>query len=380
MALLQFERRVFRHLHWGILGCMVALTLIGIAAIAGSEMPGEPHAPKQAVWLALGIVVFLLAVAINPPWMRWLVPFAYVGLLIALLLLPVFGRSIKGAESWYPIGPLRFQPSELIKVALVLLLADLAARRPGRWRSLPQLAVPIFLTAVPMALIASQPDLGTAAVLIPMLGVMLFMGGARIRHLLLLAVLALSCIALAWPHLKPYQRERIWTFLNPAADIQGAGYQMHQVRISLGSGQLWGRLGQEDEDDDEAPETEYSRAELDLLPEAHTDFIFPSLSEQFGFIGCTLVIALYALLTVFAAAVAFQARTYHGGLMTVGLLTILLTHVVLNIGMCLSLLPVTGLPLPFLSYGGTSMLTNFLIGGLIANVAARRYELEPSRV
>jgi rod shape determining protein RodA len=380
VALLQFERRVFRHLHWGILGCMVALTLIGIAAIAGSEMPGAPHAPKQTVWLCLGVVVFFFAVAINPPWMRWLVPFGYITLLIALLLLPIYGRTIKGADSWYPIGPLRFQPSELMKVALVLLLADLAARRPGRWRSLPQLAVPIFLTAVPMALIAMQPDLGTASIFIPLLGIMLFMGGARIRHLTLLVLLAIACVALAWPHLKPYQRERIWSFLNPRADIQDAGYHMHQVRISLGSGQMWGRIGQEDEEDSSGTETEYSLAELDLLPEAHTDFIFPSLSEQFGFVGCALVLALYVLLTVFCAAIAFQARTYHGGLMAVGLLTILLTHIVLNIGMCLSLLPVTGLPLPFLSYGGSAMITNFLIGGLIANVAARRFEFEASRV
>jgi rod shape determining protein RodA len=275
-----------------------------------------------------------------------------------------------------------------MKIAVVLLLSDLAARRPGSWSTLPGLAVPILLGAVAAAIIFKQPDLGTAAVFLPVLFALLLAGGARIRHLVLLGMLGLASAGLMFEHLEPYQRERLASFLHPESDIRGRDYNIYQARITLGSGQLWGRaLAEEaDEGDIEDPlapassPAEFSRARLDFLPEAHTDFIFSSLGEQFGFVGCAAVIALYVLFTLFAVIVAIQARTLQGAVMVVGLLAIVLTHVVLNLGMCLSLLPVTGLPLPFVSYGGSSMLTNYVIGGLICNVAARRYEFETTRV
>jgi len=370
------------HLHWGMVACMVALTLIGIAAIAGSEMQGQ-NASRQMIWLAISLVAFILAVGLNPSWLRELTPWAYAGVLILLLLLPVLGVRVKGAASWYDLGPVRFQPSEFMKIAVVLLLAHLASRRPESWRTLPGILPSIGLALLPVLLIARQPDLGTAATFVPIVLTLLYMGGARIRHLILLGVLALACAAMVYPALKPYQRQRLLSFVQQGSDVQGRDYNITQARITLGSGQMWGR--QSGADEQTAPDpaeigVSFSRTELKFLPEAHTDFIYASLGERTGFIGCAVVILLYALIATFGLSIAAQARTFHGALVVIGLLAILLTHVVFNLGMCLSLLPVTGLPLPLVSYGGSSLLANFLIGGLICNVAARRFELESAAV
>lgn len=373
MAVFQLQRPLFTRLHWGIPLCMVLLTAVGIVTIAGSELPTERHAARQALWLGVSLVAFALTVSLNPAWLRALAPVAYGALAVALVGLLVRGQTIKGSAAWYDLGPLRWQPSEMMKVATVLLLAEVMARWPGRMRSLWGLSVPLLITALPVALIFKQPDFGTAMVFLPVLGVMLWLGGARLRHLVLFALLAVAGAGTIYPHLKDYQRARLFAFANPGADIRGAGWNVHQAKITLGSGQLWGRAFSGEEDEEETLAPGQSRTKLDFLPEPHTDFIFSSLGEQFGFVGCALVLGLYVLMSLFAVVIALQASNLWGTLAVMGLQAIILTHVFLNVGMCLTLLPVTGLPLPYLSYGGSSLVTNFIIGGLICNVAARRW-------
>jgi len=384
VRLFDFERRGFRHIHWGVLGCMLALSAIGVITIAGSEQPSEPHAAKQVVWICIGLIAFGVSAAARPSALRSLAPFIYVACFVSLLLLPQFGLTVNNATSWYRVGPLRLQPSEFMKIAIVLLLSVLATRRPGAWESPWELALALALTVLPVLLIFRQPDFGTAAVFIPVVGVMLWMGGIRMNHLAVLGMLGLIGATVVGANLKPYQRDRIASLFSQEADVQGRDWNITQAVIALGSGQLGGRLLQEPEDHSEAdlllPPPDYTRASLTFLPEAHTDFIFASLGKHLGFIGCGAVIALYGLLALFALSIAASARTMQGGMLVIGLLTILLTHVVLNIGMCLRLLPVTGVPLPFLSYGGSSMLTNFLIGGLICHVGARRFEYDLTRI
>lgn len=383
MALLHFDRDVFRHLHWGLLSCALGLSLIGIAAIASSESPAEHHALRQSVWVAAGLIAFVFAVAVDPPWLRWLAPAIYLLLLISLAGLLVAGHSAKGATSWYDLGPARIQPSEFMKIAVVLLLANLATRRPNAWERLVPLLVALAVAGLPVAVIFLQPDLGTAAVFVPVVLVILLLGGARLAHLFALGLAGLALLAVLYQSLAPYQRDRIQSFLSPGEDARGRDYNIIQARISLGSGQLWGRAFQSDdeyEEDPLAPETPFSRGRLDFLPEAHTDFIFNALGEQFGFAGCAAVIALYGVMAGFAVVIAVQAPTLQWALVVAGLLAILMTHVFLNLGMALRLLPVTGLPLPFLSYGGSAMLANYIALGLIANVAARRTVAQPSRI
>lgn len=382
MAFFEFERRVFIHLQWGLILCMLALSLIGILAIIGSEKPTEPHAAKQVLWTCVGLVAFVFTVSINPRWLRRVTPYGYAALFLFLLGLLVWGTAIKGSTSWIRLGPIRLQPSEFMKIATVLLIADIVAKGPERIRTPFGLAIPILITALPATLILKQPDFGTAAVFAPALFVVLWLGGARLRHLVLLVVFAAALGALAYPQLKPYQRARIQSFFNPSADVQGRDYNINQARITLGSGRLIGRTSadESEEGSNEVLTTVYNRTELKFLPEAHTDFIYAALGEQWGFVGCSLVILLYVIFAAISVMIAVQARTLFSGLMVMGLLAIVLTHVVFNIGMNLSLMPVTGLPLPFLSYGGSSMLTNFVIGGLICNVAARRFEYDPLKL
>ncbi len=387
----------------------VLLSLIGIAFVFSATSMASAAAEhglylKQLIWLVIALAGGALAAAVpyrvyvgKGAWLLYVMG-------LALLVLTLFvGHVGLGAQRWLGWGPLKFQPSELAKIATVILLANFLSERRLDLTQLRSLVKPLLAAAIPFLLVLRQPDLGTSVTFLTILFTMLYWAGLPLFYLFLLlspviniaasfflpawilfaailsAVLYRSRLRLApilfvvainlvvgivtpqvWNHLQPYQRQRIATFLDPSADPYGAGYQIIQSKIAIGSGQALGKGF-----------LHGSQKALAFLPEQHTDFIFSVVGEETGFVGAAIVTALYFVLIYRGIRIAHHARNRFAGLLAVGLTSIFLYHVLVNICMTVGLAPVTGLPLPLLSYGGTSLLTSFLQVGLIQNIAMR---------
>lgn len=351
-------------LDWAMLVSVLALACLGLATVhsASAELPVD-YLPRQAIWIGLGLAV--LAIAFFTDY-HFLIDLSLPLFLLAcalLVLVDLAGVVRSGAQSWLAVGSFVFQPAELAKLATVLFLTRYLAEINRRVLALKDITLAGLIAAVPMALIAVQPDLGTAAMFVPMVAGMLLVGGVRMK-LWLTGVVALVVLAGAvWLFgMQPYQRERVMTYFEPGADPLGAGYQVRQSKIAVGSGQLSGRgYGQG------------TQSQLRFLPARHTDFVFAVLAEEWGFLGVLVALGLYAVFIVNGARVAIRARDREGILLVVGLLSIIAFHVLYNTAMVVGLVPITGIPLPFLSYGGSFTLLNFAATGLILGVDVRRY-------
>jgi len=392
-----------------LLWATLLLALIGIAFVySATSMPSAASEHglylKQLLWLAIAVGGGALAAAV--PYRiylgktAWLLYVIGLGLLVLTLFIGHVGL---GAQRWLGWGPLKFQPSELAKIATVLLLANLLSERKLDLTELRSLVRPCLVAFVPFLLVLKQPDLGTSVTFVSILFTMLYWAGLPLLYLFLLVtpiinvaasfflpawivfaaalaivlyrsrlrlmpILFVVAVNLAvgivtpqvWNHLQPYQRQRIATFLDPAADPYGAGYQIIQSKIAIGSGEVVGKGF-----------LHGTQKGLEFLPEQHTDFIFSVVGEETGFLGSAVVTILYLLLIARGIRIAHRSRNRFAGLLAIGLTSIFLYHVLVNVCMTVGLAPVTGLPLPLLSYGGTSLLTSFLQVGLIQNVAMR---------
>ena len=361
------EKPPLRHLaavESGLLLATLLLAAAGLATVhsASAEMPID-YLPRQAAWVGVGLVLLIAAMSID---YHVLLDFSLVlyGLGIAALVLVLFiGVERGGAKSWFEIGPWQFQPSELAKLATCLLLARFLASLNRRVLELPQIAAAVGIVVLPMALVVVEPDMGGAAMFVPLVAGMLLVAGVRLR----LLVAAALCVALlgaaVWSFgMQTYQRQRVITFLQPESDPLGAGYQVRQSKIAVGSGELTGKGYMQG-----------TQSQLRFLPARHTDFILAVLAEEWGFLGVAAVLGLYVLYIASAARVAMRARDRAGILLVVGLLSVFCFHVLYNSAMVVGLLPITGIPLPFLSYGGSFTLYNFVSTGLIMGVDLRRY-------
>ena len=340
---------------WTLVLVLCLLAAVGVAALysvaGGAWAPwAERHAVRFLASLAL-----LIAVSVAPLelWRRLAYP-AYLVALAALALVPIVGSEALGARRWLSLGSLGFQPSELMKVALVLALAryyqDLG---PSRVSHPVWVALPLAAILIPMALVARQPDLGTAVLLGLMgLGVML-LAGVNLLYFAGGAAALLAAAPYAIAHLHDYQRRRLETFLDPSLDPLGAGYHITQSKIALGSGGISGKgfLGG-------------TQSQLDFLPEKHTDFIFTTIAEEWGFVGAFAVLALIGLLVAVVMGLALTAAGRFARLLAAGVAWMIFCCAAINVGMVTGLLPVVGVPLPFISYGGTSMVTLMLALGL----------------
>ena len=361
------DRRLLTHFEWLLPLFAVAVCALGIvtvySATHGPETTGpSPLAMRQVMWFVAGCVGMLAAVSFDYRRLDRYAFLVYAVVVVALVLVPLVGRVAGGSRRWIALGPVSIQPSEFMKLALVIALAHYFARTPAARLGLREMVAPVVLMAAPAVLILAQPDLGSAAMLGFVAVSMLVLGGVRLRWLILLATPVVAVAPLLWGHLKPYQQQRILTFIDPNADPLGAGYHIIQSKIAVGSGMLWGRGF-----------LRGTQNHLNFLPEQHTDFIFSVFSEEFGFVGAAALMLLYLGLVLRGLVIASRARDRFGVLLSLGVMSIVFWQVVVNVGMVTGLLPVVGIPLPFFSYGGSSLL-GLLVGiGLVMNVSMRRH-------
>jgi rod shape determining protein RodA len=317
---------------------------------------------RQGTWFVGGLIGMLLAVSFDYRRLDRYAYLVYAAVLVALLLVPLIGRVGGGSRRWITLGPVSLQPSEFMKPALVIALAHHFARTAAARLGFREMIVPFVLSAPPAVLILVQPDLGSAAMLGFVMLSMLVLGGIRLRWLLLLAAPVVAIAPVLYGQLKPYQQQRIMTFIDPDADPLGAGYHIIQSKIAVGSGMLSGRGFMRG-----------TQNHLNFLPEQHTDFIFSVFSEEFGFIGAASLMVLYLCLLLRGLVIAAKARDRFGGLLCLGMMSIVFWQVVVNVGMVTGLLPVVGIPLPFFSYGGSSLFGLLVGAGLVMNVSMRRH-------
>jgi rod shape determining protein RodA len=351
-------------LAWGLPACALLLALLGLTVVrsASTELAID-YLPRQAAWVGIGVLAMVVGFAIgHEALLRFAIPLYVIGV-VALVLTLFFGHEAGGARSWIGIGGLGGQPSDLTKLATILMLARyLGASDHDRLRW-TELAMASALVALPAVLIAIEPDLGGALILMPALGALVWLAGLRLR-VVVAAVLAMLLLAAAgWAFaLQDYQRDRIRTFFAPSTDPLGAGYQIRQAKIAVGSGELLGK-----------GYLQGTQSQLRFLPARHTDFAFAVLAEERGFVGVAVVLGLYLYYLWTGARVAARARDRQAILLVVGLLAVLSFHVLYNTAMAIGFVPITGIPLPFLSYGGSFTIWSFFVTGLILGVDFRRW-------
>jgi rod shape determining protein RodA len=359
-------RREFAHFPWPLLAVVMAICAIGIWNLVSAGRNNFPGAWIAQAWLmGAGALVALVVLAFDHRSYQRLAWVFYGLVLVLLVLVLVKGRTVMGARRWIGVGPVNLQPSELAKIGVIMALAswfNRDAERRTEPLGLLGMAAPLGLTFLPAALILKQPDLGTALIVLAIGCTMLLFARVRWRTVAILGAVAVLGAALAYPSLKPYQRKRVETFLNPDGDALGAGYHAMQSKIAVGSGQGFGKGWRQG-----------TQSNLSFLPEQHTDFIFSVWAEEHGFVGCLLLLALYFMLIALAVDIAGNARDRFGHFLAIGVAAMLFWQTIINIGMVTGILPVVGVTLPLLSYGRSSVVAIFIGLGLLANVGMRRF-------
>jgi rod shape determining protein RodA len=367
-----FKSRFWNNFDWILAGAAALLTLIGLIVIYSTSFKATSLASSsdvvhQVIFAIAGLAALVIIARLDyRVWSKFGV-WVYAGTIMALVLVLLFAHPVLGAKRWIDLGFFQFQPSEFMKLALIMVLAKLFADNYDQLEHPKFLAISLAYLLVPMAMVFRQPDLGSALVLFVIWLAMALVSRIRKLHLVILAGAALIVAPIAIGLLKPYQRSRLETFLNPAADPLHTGYNVVQSTITVGSGQIFGRglaAG--------------SQTQLNFLPSLaqHTDFIFASLSEKMGFIGSGLVILLFGVLLIRGLVIAYRAQDRFGMFLATGIVAMLLFHAFINIGMNMGIAPVTGIPLPLVSYGGTSLVVAMIGLGLLESIAVRRKKLQ----
>jgi rod shape determining protein RodA len=358
--------------NWLLLVNMLALASFGVVAIySATYMRADPIAAdfwrKQADWVAVGFAAFMLASLVDYHWVRWGALPMYVLGLFFLVLTRFMGTKVYGAKSWLHLGPLNFQPAQLAVVAGIMVLA-LFLSQFRQMHPMLRLLLCGAIVGAPCLLILMQPDLGECIIWGPVLLAMLFVGGLPLRYLICIVLIVLAFIPIAYVGLKPYQQERITAFIHPDIDKQGAAWAINQSLIAIGSGG-WAGKGFK------APNTQI---ELGFLPATavHNDYIFSAIGEQWGFVGGMFLIGAFALLLLTCLFVAFFAGDQFGLLLVVGITALIFTHIFQNMGMTISMLPITGVPLPLISYSGSFALMIMFGLGVVNSVWIHRRDAE----
>lgn len=358
------DRRLLMNVDWVLVGATLVLSLVGVAMVYSATQSGRnPDLYlKQLVLVGLGLVALVVTASLDYRRLADRSMLLYVLSVLVLLYMLRFGPVIAGTRRWILIGGFQLQPSELVKLTAALFVAKVFAEFRQESLGLRDVAMPGAAVGLLALLIARGPDLGTAACLVPLFLAVAFLAGLRMRAVAGLAAVLVLAALLAWPLLKDYQKTRIYTFLDPSLDPRGAGYQKIQSQIAVGSGGLLGKgFG------------EGSQSQLGYLPARHTDFIFSVLAEEMGFVGVVVALALYLLVLWRMLETARLARDRLGALLVAGIAGCFAFQVVYNVAMVAGLVPVKGLPLPLMSYGGSSVLSSLMGLGLVLSVRMRRF-------
>lgn len=351
---------------WGIIIPALIIMPLGLVNLYSASHQGDSSnlVFVQLGWICIGTVFMAMAILID---YRIFERFAYIFygfFLLLLLAVLVIGTSAMGAKRWLVFGPIRFQPSDPMKLAIVFALAKyFGGQRKNAPYYLRELFIPLFIVGIPALLILLEPDLGTALLLTFVgMSICLFMK-IRVQSMIILLILAATAIPFTWKFvLKDYQKGRIETFFNPASDPKGRGYHAIQSMIAVGSGRFLGKGYMKG-----------TQTQLKFLPEQHTDFIFSVFAEEHGFFGSIIMLTTYLSLLLFGLRAASKAKEKFGVILGLGSVLIIAWHVLINIGMVTGVMPVVGVPLPFLSYGGTSLVTSMIAIGLLINISMRRF-------
>jgi rod shape determining protein RodA len=376
------ERRLYRNFDIGIVLLMLSIVIYGLVVVYSASRGGPKGASyvhKQIMWAVAGLLIFALMVSLDhksyPRLTRWIYAIN-ISLLIAVL---IFGKEVNGAKSWFGIGSLGIQPSEFAKLAVIICLAVFLAKNRDQLHEFRIFALSFGLVAVPLILVLAQPDLGTSLVITSIWFGMVFAAGARAKHLILFvsAVAALALIGWFGPTLaskylgvqtrqvfKEYQKKRLTSFLNPEVDPRASGFHIIQARIAVGSGQATGK-----------GYLHGTQGQLGFIPERNTDFIFTVVAEELGFVGAGFLLLLYFSLLWKGLVIASETEDTVGRLTIVGIVSMFLYHIVQNVGMTIGIMPVTGVPLPLFSYGGSNLLVSMMALGLLVGIGMRRHKI-----
>ena len=352
-----------RGIQWGLVVLVAAIAGVGFAMLysaAGGDY--QPWASRQMTRFAIALVPMIAAALIDIRYWYHSAYWIYAVALVLVIAVDVRGIIGMGAQRWISLGFMQLQPSEVMKIALVLALAryfhGLSAENVGRLR---YLVVPAFLVAVPVVLVLKQPDLGTAIMLLACGAILFFLAGVRLWMFAAGAVAAAVTAPLAWGMLRDYQRSRLYTFLDPERDPLGAGYHILQSKIALGSGGMFGKGF-----------LQGTQSHLSFLPEKQTDFIFTMIAEEFGLVGGLVLLVLFVLVIAYAFAIALRSRSHFGRLLGLGVAVNFFLYAFINAAMVIGLIPVVGVPLPLISYGGTALVALMLGFGLLMNIGIHR--------
>src|SRR5918995_194078 len=345
---------------------LIAFSIFTLAAATADDIPGSPlyFVLRQGIYALIGLVLMFAVARVDYSRFREIRVGIYSAMIAAICLVLVFGAAARGSRRWIELPYFRFQPSELAKVLLVVALAAFVIERTRRGSDARQTIRMVALGLAPVALIFLQPDLGTGFVLLVVTLTVLFLAGVRWTHFAVMGGVAAVAVTFALviapaagvPILRDYQQERLTSFLNPSDDPSDSSYQLKQSLIAIGSG---GKTGRGDQ---------ASQTELEFLPERHTDFVFAVIGERFGFLGAAFVLSLYALLIWRALRILTLSKNLYGTLIAGGIAAMLMFQILVNVGMTLGITPVTGITLPLMSYGGSSVLVTFLAIGLLQSI------------
>jgi len=358
--------RIFRlrDVDWLLLGLALAIAAIGVAEIYSTTVhsPLAGQYKKQVFWIILSCILAFIASRLDYHMVLEQTPWLYVISVVVLAGLLIAGHTIAGTRRWLQLGGMTFQVSEIAKLVIILLVAAYFADRRSKavtWGDLVKLGA---LAGLPAALVALEPDLGTALTFVPIVAAGVLFAGIRWQHIAVLGLAGILALPVGWHFLRPYQRERLMTFVHPSQNIQGSSYQVTQTKIAIGSGGFWGKgMGNG------------TQSRLGFIPVSHADSIFAAYAEEQGFVGTLFVMLLYFALLLRLLDGAQMAADRAGAFLLVGLASVLFFQVVINTGMLIGVFPITGIPLPLMSQGGSSLLFTFLGLGLAMSVRARRF-------
>ncbi len=365
----QPDRRFLSSLNWELLLCLIALFFVGVGNLYSASgtrfedgMAVSSYYQRQLLWGSIGLGAMLLAMSFDYRKLRNIAWPLFICALILLSLVPLIGKTVYGATRWLSLGFMNIQPSEVAKLAVLILGARVLARDGENLGWIDFFKV-LLIGFVPAGFIIIQPDLGTSLNVLLVLGGMILFHGVQGKIIKICLLLAPLLICFMWfVGMQDYQRQRVLTFLDPSSDPRGAGYHITQSKIAIGSGQIWGKGF-----------LEGTQSQLRFVPEKHSDFAVAVFAEEWGFVGCVALITLYCFFLLSIYSTVVKAKDRFGSMLATGVFFYFFWQILINMGMVIGIMPVVGIPLPFMSYGGSSMVVNCALIGIVLNVSMRRF-------